>query len=158
MWEILGNICEGPSWVITWGNVWVICGKYLGSMLEILVGAQSRLWACMSILVSGLMRFRLENLYLNNSQQKIYIYIYIRRFLFCASANMWICCKTYPYMPLKERKLWKKKMIDVHIEKIKIKNKETKILCINFPMKQRNKILVFDSLQRFFVDTLTKKR
>ena len=72
----MGNICEGPSWVITWGNVWVICGKYLDSMLEIFVGAQSRLWACMSILVSGLMRFRLENLYLNNSQQKnIYIYV-----------------------------------------------------------------------------------
>ena len=122
MWEILGNICEGPSWVITWGNVWVICGKYLGSMLEIFVGAQSRLWACMSILVSGLMRFRLENLYLNNSQQKKYIYI--RRFLFCASANMWICCKTYPYMPLKERKLWKKKMIDVHTVKKEKKKKK----------------------------------
>ena len=66
----MGNICEGPSWVITWGNIWVICGKYLGSMLEIFVGAQSSLWACMGILVSGLMRFGPANLYLNNSQPK----------------------------------------------------------------------------------------
>ena len=126
MWEILGNICEGPSWVITWGNIWVICGKYLDSMLEIFVGPQSNLWACMGILVSGLMRFGLANLYLNNSQPKKKKKIH--RLLFCASANMWICCGTYPYMPLKERKLWKKKMIDVHIVKNKNKNK-----------KQRNK-------------------
>ena len=66
----MGNIYEGPSWVITWGNIWVICGKYLGSMLEIFVGAQSSLWAYMGILVSGLIRFSLENLYLTNSQPK----------------------------------------------------------------------------------------
>ena len=40
-----------------------------------------------------------------------------------------------------ERKLWKKRMIDVHAVK-----KKTEILCMICRMKQRNKILVFDSL------------
>ena len=53
-----------------------------------------------------------------------------------------------------ERKLWKKKMIDVHA----VKKKKKKILCMICPMKQRNKILVFDSLQKFFVDRLTKQK
>ena len=48
-------------------------------------------------------------------------------FLLCASANMWICCGTYPCMPQSE-KFMKKKMIDVHTVKKK-KNKETEILC-----------------------------
>ena len=34
----MGNICEGPSWVITWLNIWVICGKYLDNMFEIFAG------------------------------------------------------------------------------------------------------------------------
>ena len=50
----------------------------------------------------------------------------------------------------KERKLWKKKKTDVltHCkkEKKRKKKKETKILCMICLMKQRNKILVFDSL------------
>ena len=80
----MGNICEGPSWVITWGNIWVICGKYLGSTLEIFVGAQSSLLACMVILESELMRLWPENLYLNNSQQKnIYIDSYSMLVLIC---------------------------------------------------------------------------
>ena len=53
----MGNICESPRWVI--------CGKYLGNMLEIFVGAQNSLWACMGILVSVLMNLGLENLHLN---------------------------------------------------------------------------------------------
>ena len=154
MWEILGNICEGPSWVITWGNIWVICEKYLGSMLEIFVGAQSSLWACMGILVSGLTRFGPENLYLNNSQPKKKK---IHRLLFCASANMWICCGTYPYMPLKERKLWKKKTIDVHIVKKQKKKKQKQRFFAWFALWNKE-ISVFDSLQRFFTDTLTKQK
>ena len=65
----------------------------------------------------------------------------------------------------KERKLWKKKKIDVltHCKKKEKKKKrkrkkETKILCMICLMKQRNKILVFDSLQRFFSNTLTKQK
>jgi len=53
----MGNICESPSLVI--------CGKYLGNMMEIFVGTQNSLWAYMSILVSGLMNLKHENLYLN---------------------------------------------------------------------------------------------
>ena len=46
----------------------------------------------------------------------------------------------------KERKLWKKKKIDVLTHCKKKRKKETKILCMICLMKQRNKILVFDSL------------
>ena len=46
-------------------QVGLICGKYLGNMLEIFVGAQNNLWTCMSILVSGLMNLGLENLYID---------------------------------------------------------------------------------------------
>ena len=32
MWDIMGNICKSPGWVIITGNILVICGKYLGNI------------------------------------------------------------------------------------------------------------------------------
>ena len=46
----IGNICESPSWVI---------------MLEIFMWAQNSLWVYVGIFVSGLIKLRPENLYLN---------------------------------------------------------------------------------------------
>ena len=60
------NICESPSWVIY--------EKYLGNMLEIFVGAQNSLWACIGILVSVLMKLGLEKLYLNTSNISFLIF------------------------------------------------------------------------------------
>ena len=54
-------------------------------------------------------------------------------FLLCASANMWICCRTYPCMPQSEKFMTKKDDWCAHCKKKK--------------KKQRNR----DSLQRFFV-------
>ena len=41
-------------------------GEYLSNMWEIFMWAQSSLWAYVGIFVSGLMKLRLGNLYLNN--------------------------------------------------------------------------------------------
>ena len=67
------------------------------------------------------------NLILNNQKKKAHI------FLLCASANMWICCRTYPCMPQSEKFMTKKDDWCAHCKKKK--------------KKQRNK----DSLQWFFV-------
>ena len=58
----MGNICESPSWVIIWEYLWK---PKFGNMWEIFVGAWNNLWACISILVSGLMRLEPEKFYLN---------------------------------------------------------------------------------------------
>ena len=52
----------------------------------------------------------------------------VHKFLFCASANMWICCKTYPCMPRREKFMKEKDNWCAHCKKRK-KEKETEILC-----------------------------
>ena len=46
--------------------------------------AQSNLWACVGIFVSGLMKLRLENLYLNNYKLPIVFEISIEICIVCS--------------------------------------------------------------------------
>ena len=69
------------------------------------------------------------NLILNNQKKKE-----VHIFLLCASANMWICCRTYPCMPQSEKFMKKKDDWCAHCKKKKKKKTKkqrffAKILC-----------------------------
>ena len=72
MWDITGNICEEVH-----GNLWGFIqeifvgayyhGEYLSNVWEIFMWAQDNVWARVCIFVSGLMKLKPENLYLNTN-------------------------------------------------------------------------------------------